>query len=130
VVEGVGDHGCEYMTSGTVVVLGETGLNFGAGMTGGQAYIYDIGDNFDRRYNTELIALQRLRGDEDERVLKQLITEHLEKTGSQRARTLLEDWETQRQLFWHVTPRENVVAIESATEGSGDVGIDPEKVAA
>ncbi len=129
VVEGVGDHGCEYMTSGTVVVLGETGLNFGAGMTGGEAYIYDIGDNFDRRYNTELIALQRLRGDEAERVLKQLITEHLEKTGSQRARTLLEDWETQRQLFWHVTPHENVVAIEGATEGSGDASVNSEKVA-
>jgi glutamate synthase (ferredoxin) len=120
VVEGVGDHGCEYMTSGTVVVLGETGLNFGAGMTGGDAYIYDIGDNFERRYNGELIAVRRLRGDGDDLALKALISEHLAKTNSQRARTLLEDWEAQRQLFWYVAPRENVVAIESATEGSGD----------
>ena len=121
VVEGVGDHGCEYMTGGTVVILGETGLNFGAGMTGGVAYIYDIGDNFERRYNSELIAINRLRGDGDDLTLKGLITEHLEKTGSQRARTLLADWETQRQLFWRVAPRDNIVAIEGATEGSGAV---------
>ncbi len=130
VVEGVGDHGCEYMTSGTVVVLGETGLNFGAGMTGGQAFIYDIGDNFERRYNRELIAAYRLQGNGDDHELKTLITEHLEKTGSQRARTLLEDWEAQRQLFWHVVPRENVVAIESATEGSGNEESEDEKIAA
>jgi len=128
VVEGIGDHGCEYMTSGTVVVLGETGLNFGAGMTGGDAYIYDIGDNFERRYNSELIAVRRLSGDGDDLCLKQLIREHLEKTASQRAHTILEDWDAQRQLFWHVAPRENVIAIESATEGSGDVKEDGEKV--
>jgi len=128
VVEGVGDHGCEYMTGGTVVILGETGLNFGAGMTGGEAYIYDIGDNFERRYNSELIAITRLRGDGDDLMLKSLITEHLEKTGSQRARTLLADWEAQRQLFWRVAPRENIVAIESATEGSGAVEEEGEKV--
>ncbi|MCB0061064.1 MAG: glutamate synthase subunit alpha, partial [Caldilineaceae bacterium] len=130
VIEGVGDHGCEYMTSGTVVVLGETGLNFGAGMTGGEAFIYDIGDNFERRYNAELIAVRRLEGGDTEEALKALITEHLEKTGSQRARTILEDWVTQRQLFWHVAPRENVVAIESATEGSGDIDEAEEKVTA
>lgn len=128
VVEGVGDHGCEYMTGGTVVVLGETGLNFGAGMTGGEAYVYDIGDNFERRYNNELIAITRLRGDGDDLKLKGLITEHLEKTGSQRARTILADWEAQRQLFWRIAPRENIVAIESATEGSGAVEEEGEKV--
>ena len=127
VIEGIGDHGCEYMTSGTIVVLGETGLNFGAGMTGGEAYIYDIGDNFERRYNAELIAISRLCGDDDLE-LKALIYDHLEKTDSQRAQTILEDWETQRQLFWHVAPRDNVVAIESATEGSNDKATDAEKV--
>ena len=124
VVEGVGDHGCEYMTGGTVVVLGETGRNFGAGMTGGQAYIYDIGDNFERRYNPELIDVRRLQPSDDQ-AIKGLITTHLEKTGSQRARTILEDWETQRQFFWFVAPRANVVAIEGATEGS--VGIEAEE---
>ncbi len=129
VVEGIGDHGCEYMTSGTVVVLGETGRNFGAGMTGGQAYIYDLGDNFEERYNSELIAVRRLAADDDQE-LKQLITLHLEKTGSQRAHAILNDWETQRQLFWYVAPCENVVAIEAATEGSGTVETEEEKVAA
>jgi glutamate synthase (ferredoxin) len=127
VVEGIGDHGCEYMTSGTVVVLGETGRNFGAGMTGGQAYIYDLGDNFEERYNVELIAVRRLAADDDQK-LKQLITLHLEKTGSQRARAILNDWEAQRQLFWYVAPRENVIAIEAATEGSGTIEAEEEKV--
>lgn len=129
VVEGVGDHGCEYMTSGTVVILGETGRNFGAGMTGGRAYVYDIGDSFERRYNTELIAVRRLQASDDQE-LKALITTHLEKTGSQRARAILNDWEAQRQLFWHVAPRENIVAIEAATEGSGNTETEEEKVSA
>lgn len=130
VVEGIGDHGCEYMTGGLVVVLGETGRNFGAGMTGGQAFVYDIGDTFERRYNPELIAVQRLQGNANEVLLKHLIQEHLDKTGSQRARRLLEDWEAQRQLFWQVAPRENVVAIEAATEGSVGVETEDEKVKA
>ena len=129
VVEGIGDHGCEYMTSGTVVVLGETGRNFGAGMTGGQAYIYDLGDSFEERYNSELIAVRRLDAANDQE-LQQLIALHLEKTGSQRARAILNDWEAQRQLFWYVAPRENVVAIEAATEGSGTVETEEEKVTA
>ncbi|MCX6046068.1 MAG: glutamate synthase large subunit [Chloroflexi bacterium] len=128
VVEGAGDHACEYMTGGLVVVLGETGRNFGAGMTGGQAYIYDVGDNFERRYNQELIAIRRLRGDGDDTELKHLIREHYEKTNSQRAKTLLADWETQRQLFWYVAPRENMLQIEAANEGTGKVESEAEKV--
>jgi len=127
VVEGVGDHCCEYMTGGTVVVLGETGRNFGAGMTGGQAFVYDVNDHFERRYNTELLAIRRLNGEGDDEMLKQLIQEHLERTGSQRARVVLENWETQRELFWYVAPRENVVAIESANEGAGKIGADEEE---
>lgn len=118
VVEGAGEHCCEYMTGGLVVVLGETGRNFGAGMTGGEAYVYDIHDTLERRYNPELIALRRLRGNGDDLVLRGLIQEHLEKTGSLRAKTLLEDWESQRQLFWHIAPRANMRAIEAANEGA------------
>ena len=117
VVEGVGDHGCEYMTGGTVVVLGETGRNFGAGMTGGQAFIYDIDERFQRRYNPELIAIRRLSGGEEDQFLRSLIQAHFEKTGSIRAQSILEDWDTHRQLFWHVAPREKVAAIEAANEG-------------
>ncbi|MFN8464274.1 MAG: glutamate synthase large subunit [Caldilineaceae bacterium] len=120
VVEGAGEHCAEYMTGGCVVVLGETGRNFGAGMTGGQAFVYDLNETFERRYNPELIAISRLQGDAYEKYLKTLIREHLERTGSQMARMLLEEWETQRQFFWHVMPKENVVQIESATEGSAE----------
>jgi glutamate synthase (ferredoxin) len=120
VLEGVGEHCAEYMTGGCIVVLGETGRNFGAGMTGGQAFIYDLNETFERRYNPELIAVSRLQGDAYEKYLKSLIREHLDRTGSQMARMLLEDWETQRQFFWHVMPKENVVQIEAATEGSGE----------
>jgi len=118
VVEGAGEHCCEYMTGGCVVVLGETGRNFGAGMTGGEAYVYDIHQTLERRHNPELIALRRLTGDGDDAILKALIDEHLTKTDSQRARTILEDWETQRQFFWQVLPRENMAAIEAANEGA------------
>jgi glutamate synthase domain-containing protein 3 len=98
-------------------------------MTGGQAYIYDLGDSFEERYNSELIAVRRLDAANDQE-LQQLIALHLEKTGSQRARAILNDWEAQRQLFWYVAPRENVVAIEAATEGSGTVETEEEKVTA
>lgn len=117
VVEGAGDHCCEYMTGGTVVVLGETGRNFGAGMTGGQAYVYDIHNTFERRYNPELIAIRRVREAEDAE-LKALVQAHYDKTQSQRARALLEDWETQRHFFWHIAPHENLRAIEAANEGA------------
>ncbi len=100
VIEGAGEHCCEYMTGGTVVVLGDTGRNFGAGMSGGQAFIYDINETFERRYNPELIAVRRMRGNGDDALLKQLILEHYEKTGSLRAKAILEDWERQLQLFW------------------------------
>jgi glutamate synthase (ferredoxin) len=117
VVEGAGDHCCEYMTGGVVVVLGETGRNFGAGMTGGQAFVYDVDENFARRYNPELIRIIRFGPEDDDTLLRELIQAHAEKTGSQRARTILEDWATHRQFFWHVTPHQNVVAIEAANEG-------------
>ena len=129
VVEGVGDHGCEYMTGGLVVVLGETGRNFGAGMTGGEAYVYDVDDNFERRYNPELIAVRRLQGTGDDAKLKKLIQDHFAKTGSQRAKTLLEDWESQRQIFWHVAPRENLAQLEAANGDAGAIEKEGEKVA-
>jgi len=130
VIEGAGEHCCEYMTGGCVVVLGETGRNFGAGMTGGHAYVYDVNETFERRYNHELIALSRLNGDEFEQFLKALIVEHLDKTGSPLARMLLDNWETQRHFFWHVMPKENVVQIEAATEGSAESEEDEEAVKA
>ncbi|MDI9547610.1 MAG: glutamate synthase large subunit [Chloroflexota bacterium] len=121
VVEGAGEHCCEYMTGGTVVVLGETGRNFGAGMTGGSAYVYDISETFERRYNPELIAIARLGPGFDDGELKALIGEHAQKTGSLRAKALLDDWESQRRFFWFVAPRQNMAAIEAANEGAAQV---------
>jgi glutamate synthase (ferredoxin) len=104
VVEGVGDHGCEYMTGGVAVVLGETGRNFGAGMTNGVAYVFDPANRFERRYNPELVTVARLTDPEDSYFLRQLIFYHLEETGSARARTILDNWQENVAHFWKVQP--------------------------
>jgi glutamate synthase (NADPH/NADH) large chain/glutamate synthase (ferredoxin) len=93
VVEGVGDHGCEYMTGGTIVVLGGTGKNFGRRHDGGVAYVYDVNGNFEERVNPALVRIDALT-DEDEIVVRQLIYQHLEATESPRARELLGAWST------------------------------------
>lgn len=102
VVEGVGDHGCEYMTGGTVVILGETGRNFGAGMTGGNAYVLDENRQFGEKINPQLIKLERITEKVDEDTLVGLIQKHLELTGSQRAEKILANWDTFLPLFWKV----------------------------
>ena len=105
VVEGVGDHGCEYMTSGTVVVLGSTGRNFGAGMTGGMAFVYDRENNFSKRMNPQLVRAERLAGEDDSARLRDLVQQHADAAGSSWARELLERWNKTRNLFWKVIPR-------------------------
>ena len=102
VVEGVGDHGCEYMTGGTVVILGETGRNFGAGMTGGTAYVLDENGQFDTKINPQIIKLERISDEVDEDTLLGLIQKHLELTQSYRAQQVLTDWDTYLPLFWKV----------------------------
>jgi glutamate synthase (ferredoxin) len=104
VIEGAGDHCCEYMTNGTVVVLGGTGKNFGAGMTGGVAYVLDLDEEFLGHYNPQLITPSRLEKEEDITELKGLIYQHLERTESQIAREILADWQTYSQKFWKVSP--------------------------
>lgn len=122
VVEGLGDHGCEYMTGGVVVVLGPTGYNFGAGMTGGVAYVLDEEDALPIRYNRELVQLDRLdaRGEEQVRTLVQ---QHHEQTGSPRAVDVLEHWSHYRGKFWRVMPREMVAKIEASNEGAEEENI-------
>ncbi len=105
VVEGTGDHGCEYMTGGVVVILGETGRNFGAGMTNGVAFVYDPKQNFERRYNPELVAAERIIEPADIALLHQLVCQHAEKTGSARARQMLDTWSESLLVFWKVAPR-------------------------
>ncbi|MFA9440979.1 glutamate synthase-related protein [Uliginosibacterium sp. sgz301328] len=125
VVEGVGDHGCEYMTGGTVVVLGDTGRNFAAGMSGGVAYVYDPAGAFEAKCNLTMVDLERVlpaaeqsdssqwhaaqRGavaEADETLLRRLIENHFRNTGSFRAKSLLESWPEARAAFVKVMPKE------------------------
>jgi len=106
VVEGVGDHGCEYMTGGRVVVLGETGRNFGAGMSGGIAYVLNEDGGFPGRCNMEMIKLESLTDPEEIKAVKEMIRRHVEYTGSLRARAILEHWEDYLPLFVKVIPHD------------------------
>ncbi|WP_229122359.1 glutamate synthase large subunit [Halapricum desulfuricans] len=113
VVEGVGDHGCEYMTGGAIAVLGETGKNFAAGMSGGIAYVYDPDDEFPERANTEMTSLSGQLKRADRRLLRRLVENHAEYTDSARAKELLEDWESALDAFVRVLPEAYAKAIES-----------------
>ena len=104
VVEGIGDHGCEYMTNGRIVVLGLTGKNFAAGMSGGVAYVLDREGTFEERCNKAMVGLERLSDPADIKVLKELIFKHLELTESGRAKEILADWAKYEPLFWKVCP--------------------------
>ena len=121
VVEGVGDHGCEYMTGGRVVILGPTGRNFAAGMSGGIAYVYDKDRRFEGRCNLELVDLESL-AEEDDEELKALISEHAQRTGSLVARNVLASWERSRERFIKVMPRDykRVLAEREAAAGQED----------
>mgnify|MGYP001168713800 CR=1 FL=1 len=111
VVEGVGDHGCEYMTGGVVVVLGPTGRNFAAGMTNGLAFVFDPEGVFPSRLNREYVQLERL-SDSDDEPLRELIAKHVALTGSQRGREILERWHELRNAFWKVVPHPPIEAVE------------------
>ncbi|HEX2175401.1 MAG TPA: glutamate synthase subunit alpha, partial [Nocardioidaceae bacterium] len=117
VVEGVGDHGCEYMTGGEVVVLGPNGRNFAAGMSGGVAYVLDLDHG---RVNPELVELAPVEGQAAERV-HELVRRHQEETGSSVAATLLQDWEATLARFTEVMPRDfrRVLDAKAAAEREG-----------
>ncbi|NYG31705.1 glutamate synthase subunit alpha [Sphaerotilus montanus] len=147
VVEGTGDHGCEYMTGGTAVVLGQTGRNFAAGMSGGVAYVYDADGTFASRCNTAQVALDKVlpaaeqeksmdlaiwhKGQTDEALLKKLIDDHHRWTGSLRARDILDNWSEARGRFVKVFPNEykralgeinaSKAADETIARAKGDV---------
>ena len=116
VVEGLGDHGCEYMTGGMVVVLGQTGRNFAAGMSGGVAYVLDENSEFKKRCNLTMVALEAVGAPDDsginfnhlnmadELALRTQIEKHLKYTGSERAKTILENWADYLPKFTKVMP--------------------------
>jgi glutamate synthase (ferredoxin) len=106
VVEGIGDHGCEYMTGGVAVILGDVGRNFGAGMSGGIAYVYDPHKSFEKRCNQEGLNLDHLSEASDLTELKQLIENHYNATLSPLAQRILEEWETTQKEFIRVFPEE------------------------
>jgi glutamate synthase (NADPH/NADH) large chain len=138
VVEGVGDHGCEYMTGGTVVVLGQTGRNFAAGMSGGVAYVLDEAGGFEKRCNLSMVALEpvpeeeaasetgeveshgkvdvRHLGRADDELLRSLIEKHAQFTGSERARHLLANWDRYRSKFVKVMPNEYRRALKEMAQ--------------
>jgi glutamate synthase (NADPH) large chain len=130
VVEGTGDHGCEYMTGGTVVVLGATGRNFAAGMSGGVAYVYDPAGQFEPRCNTTMVTLSHVTSEKeqtdavwhavnfdaepasDEANLKSLIEQHFKFTGSERAREILDNWNVTIKSFVKVMPTDYRKVLE------------------
>jgi len=132
VIEGIGDHGCEYMTGGVAVVLGPTGRNFAAGMSGGIAYVLNVGRDFERRCNTSMVSLEPIEEEEtvpanlsadelfkdmlryDEGRLKGLIEKHLHYTNSERARLILENWQDYLPKFVKVMPIDFQKALERA----------------
>jgi len=151
VVEGTGDHGCEYMTGGTVVVLGATGRNFAAGMSGGLAYVYDPDGDFSKRCNLSMVALDQVvphaeqaktdisgwhslsRGGEretDEVMLKRMVERHFKYTGSTRARNILDDWNNERSKFVKVFPTEYKRALGELWAAAQARAAKPEKIAA
>ncbi len=151
VVEGTGDHGCEYMTGGTVAVLGKTGRNFAAGMSGGVAYVYDEDGLFAKRCNTAMVALEKVlpaseqqasvdratwhRDQTDEAQLKKLLEDHNRWTGSRRARELLDNWAEARPKFVKVFPTEykralTEIAARNKAKASGKSGVAATKTVA
>ncbi len=122
VVEGVGDHGCEYMTGGHVVVIGPTGRNFAAGMSGGIAYIHDPDKQFGIRCNMEMVDLERM-SEEDEETVRQLLDNHVEYTGSPVAKRVLSNWTRVREEFVKVMPRDykRVLEQRKALEEAADM---------
>ncbi len=116
VVEGVGDHACEYMTGGRVIVAGETGINFAAGMSGGIAYVLDRSQLFDTRCNLEMVDVEPITEEEDERFLREQLEKHVRYTGSSHVARILDTWEEMLPLFVKVIPLDYRAALQRIRE--------------
>ncbi len=123
VVGSIGDHGCEYMTGGRVVILGDIGKNFGAGMSGGIAYIYNERDNALQRINSGMVDLDKIETDEDEMEVKSMIENYIKYTDSKEARDILADWDNNKSKFIKVMPRDykRVLAHQKRLKDEQDV---------
>lgn len=116
VIEGAGDHCCEYMTGGVVVVLGRVGRNVGAGMTGGLAYFLDEDGSFPDKVNPEIIKIQRISSPVGERQLRELIEAHADRTGSPKAKQILENWTEYLPQFWQAVPPSEANSPEASAD--------------
>ena len=106
VVEGCGSNGCEYMTGGNIVIIGDTGDNFGAGMTGGMAFVYDEKNQFEKKANLESIIIQRVETDHWRTFLKSLISEHYKETKSKVSEKIIKDFDKEVNMFYQICPKE------------------------
>jgi len=127
VVEGIGDHGCEYMTGGRMICLGETGINFGAGMSGGIAYIYDPAGSFPANCNMEMVALEEVQVPAEVAELRSFVASHLDATGSPVAAELLQDWDASVKTFVKVMPHDYRRVLEAQAAAAA---AEPEVLAA
>ena len=117
VVEGVGDHGCEYMTGGRVVIIGKTGRNFAAGMSGGIAYVLDENEDFHIRCNRQMVNLEAIEEQEDINTIRRLLTKHVQYTQSSVAQNILHNWPAYRKRFVKVMPRDYKVVLDAIRKG-------------
>lgn len=129
VVEGCGSNGCEYMTGGKVVILGPVGSNFGAGMTGGMAFVYDSDKDFEHRVNTDSVIYQRIEVGHYEAMLRNLVTEHHKETTSAWAERILVNWDREVRNFWQVVPKEMLDKLDVPVHREAPHAKDEEKTA-
>ena len=114
VIEGCDSNGCEYMTGGMVVILGEVGDNFAAGMTGGMAFIYDKSEQFEKKVNQESVIWQNIETDYWKKILKDLIKEHFNETGSNLSKKLIENYDMEIKNFIQVCPKEMINKLKNS----------------
>ncbi len=123
VVEGVGDHGCEYMTGGVVVVLGSTGRNFGAGMSGGEAFVLDKDGTFAENVNRDMVRVEELTDERDRQLVRRLVKNHLHHTGSAKAKRVLDEWEECADQFRKVMPEAFARQVEKHLQDGEDIRV-------
>ncbi len=126
VVEGIGDHGCEYMTGGRVLIIGKTGRNFAAGMSGGIAYIYDADGKFDKSCNQAMVDLEAISENEDIETIKQLLNNHLRYTGSSVAKKIIDNFNTELASFVKVMPKDYKKALVEVRKKMKELGVSEE----
>ena len=123
VIEGCGAHGCEYMTGGVAIILGQVGDNFGAGMTGGMAFVYDKNNEFEKRVNPETVVWQRIETQYWKNFLKKLISMHFKETNSKNSKNILENFIIELTNFYQVCPKEMLNKLDNPISNKKDVVI-------